>query len=188
MDTKFTHNGERFNNDAAIQPGTGSWDAIFGAGLYLHFWPVIPFANGRYLLTPQEDNGVQAFSAQVVDPNTTVVNSVSDQAFWQVGLAFEAGRTLREQLRKEPITILDGFNISLALAGTHSPKHDLIGGSGGFRRATDALFIEPGIQWQLTDTFGFYINVPVTVYRYFSKGVGTFPDVELTVGMSFAIN
>ncbi|MBI4607007.1 MAG: hypothetical protein HY721_34015 [Planctomycetes bacterium] len=184
--TTFTHNGKTLNNDYTVQPGTGSWDGIFGAALFLRFGPLVPFANGRYLWTPEEDSGVRSFRATV--RNTNEVNSVPDQATWRVGCALEAGRLIREAARQEPLGVLDRLSLSVALAGTHVPEHDIIGESDGFRRAHDALYIEPGIQWGPTSTFALYANVPISIYRYFPVIASGHPEVQVSIGMIFSLN
>ena len=182
------HNGGGFAHDVSVQTGTGSWDAMFGLHGFLRLGPFVPHASVRYLMTPQEKNGTPAFHAQLIDSNTDVENSVPDQVSWRVGTWLDAGRLLRERFTEEEVGLADRLRLALEVAGSHVLKRDLIGGSDGFRRAFDAVFLEPGLEWGVSERFSIYASVPFTVYRYLSTEPGTFPEVQVNVGMAFAIN
>jgi hypothetical protein len=176
----------RFHNDVSVLTGTGSWDGIFGTAVFLRFGYVVPFAGVRYLLTPAEDTGSQAFHPELAGIDED--NSIPDQLTWRVGIAGDVGRAVREAVSTEELPIVDSLRVITAVIGAHVPTHDLIGGSGGFRRSFDAVFIEPGIEWGLTEKLTLNASVPVTLYRYFRDSPGTFPEVQVNVGLSFQIN
>jgi hypothetical protein len=179
-------NGTRLPADISIQTGTGSWDGIFGAAMFMRFGPVVPFANARYLLAPATDTGLPALDPLLA--GQTIYNSIPDQAIWKVGASLDVGRLVREQFSEKEGGSADRVKVSLGFEGRHVPRHDLIGSSAGFRRAFDAYFLEPGFEWWITDRFGINGSFPVTVYRYLSTNPGTFPDLQVNLGLSFLLN
>lgn len=201
--------GRDYFHDISVQTGTGSTDIYLAASGYLDMGYLFPFAGVNWLITPDETNGVLAFHPQIADPNTTIVNSVTDAITWTVGFRYDLGRALVDgrcgcnkeccpnygkacdpcccgQTRQRTFT-LDKLRVSFALQGSHVPENDIFNGSTGFRRAYDALFLEPGLQYDLGANSTFFASVPLTVYRDLKTEAGTFPHTQLIVGMNFNI-
>lgn len=146
------------------------------------------YGNFYYLINPREQNGVSTSrggtpSAATI-AYTSDVMSVPDQWMLRAGANFQVKKfTFSAGYRKECL-----------------PVHDLIGGSGGFRRPGYIVSIEPGITYSFKQ-FNLYAYVPVAVTRnrtqsvpdiiktqmtgVYSQGDAAFADYAANVGISF---
>jgi len=77
------------------------------------------------------------------------------------------------------------LRMSFAVQGSHTPEQDVIGNSTGFRRAFNAIFLEPGMSYDLSSNCTLFASVPLTVYRDLYTNAGTFPHTQLNFGLSF---
>ena len=82
---------------------------------------------------------------------------------------------------------LDKLKFTFSLDGAHVPENDIFGHSTGFRRPFDALFVTPGIHYDLGENCSLFCNVPITVFRNLTTTPGTFPHTQLSLGASFNI-
>lgn len=88
---------------------------------------------------------------------------------------------------RDAMWTIDKLRASFAIQGSHSPENDIFGDSTGFRRAFDAIFLEPGISYDLGSNCTLFASVPLTVYRDLYTNPGTFPDTQFNFGMSFNV-
>ena len=154
-DYYHTANGEVIFRpvDVAAQLGDGG----FGVVLQLQAFQRIvsdlyAYATGLYLINPRKTNGTERPA-----PNTGQVNSVPDQYFGRVGVAW---------------IVWPAQSLSLTLGARIDgiPQGDLIGGiDDGFRRYGYSIYVDPGINW-VTGKNTLSVNVPVTVARYIEPG------------------
>ncbi|HMI04198.1 MAG TPA: hypothetical protein VK541_17045 [Pedobacter sp.] len=144
------------------------------------------YANAFYLANPRQNNGVRTYREVV---SATIANeaisSVPDQFMARVGANYAISKwVLSGGARVEGI-----------------PIHDVIGGSGDFRRPGYVISVEPSITYQLSK-INFYASVPVAVYRKrtqsvtdrarqtgatFVNGDAAFADYSVNLGISFRL-
>jgi hypothetical protein len=114
------------------------------------------YGNFYYLINPREQNGTSnllgrkpttvSLMNQVKAGND--INSVPDQYTIRAGADFK----------------LDKWLFSAGLRHEAIPVHDLVGGSGGSRRAGHNTSVEPGIVYSMKKS-SLYIYVPVIISR-----------------------
>jgi hypothetical protein len=138
------------NVDQSIQPGLGGWGIIFEGNAYYKVTAKTSlYANGFYMVTPQDTNGTQIAATKNTE---TSYDSVYDQ------YEFRAGVT--QQIVRLGHGVLDG---SFGGRWEGVPSDDLIGRSDGFRRPGYVLSIEPGLSYLLRHD-SFSLSVPVAEY------------------------
>lgn len=143
--------------DIAAQLGDGGWGIVLQMQAFQKVvQDLYAYAQGLYLINPREKNGTER-----PQPGSPLVNSVPDQYFARLGLSYVFGT---------------GMEWSASLGGRIDgiPAHDLIGGSGGFRRSGYAVYVDPGLNWSDGENL-LSLNIPVAVERYIRPG-GGFPD------------
>jgi hypothetical protein len=173
--------------DQSIQLGDG------GTGLTLElngFTTVAKnlglYANAFYLANPRQNNGVRTYREKVSAAIANeAISSVPDQFMARVGANYALNKWV--------------FSGGARVEGI--PIHDLIGGSGDFRRPGYVISVEPSITYQLSKV-NFYASVPVAVYRKrtqsvtdrarstpttFANGDAAFADYSINVGISFRL-
>jgi hypothetical protein len=146
-----TVNGLVYKNvDQSIQPGLGGWGYIFEGAAYYRFTEATSlYANGFYMVTPQDTNGTRTSTSTTSE---TSYNSIYDQ--------YE----LRAGVNQQLVHIWHGvLNGSLGGRWEGVPSDDLIGRSDGFRRPGYVLSIEPGLAFVLPHD-SISLNVPVAEY------------------------
>lgn len=185
-DEKFTSQaGRRVDKDVSVQPGTGNLAGIvelggtFQVNEYLNL-----FFQGRYTFAPATHTSARNFRSQLSGVGERY-NSDSDSANWRVACVISAGLILREAMQEEPLRVLDGLGLQLGIVGAHVPYDDLLGADGGFRRAANIFFVEPGLIWSPLDQVTLSVSVPVTVYRYVMKNGGNVPEYVVQFGATF---
>ena len=152
--------------DPAIQPGTGGYgiileshgySSLFFKGLPSTSWlkNTYAYADGTYIVTPQEYNGVQSPTgdepALTGGRKTAIIDSIPDEFLTRAGL---------EQM----VLPSQGVAVSAGVRWEGVPGHDLIGGSSGWRLPGASLSFEPGISYTRgKNTFSVY--VPIALYR-----------------------
>lgn len=209
-DDKSTFFEDQFYfHDVSIQTGTGSTDIFLAAAGYLEMGYLIPYAGFNWIITPDEESGVLAFHPQMADPATTITNSIFDSFSWTVGFRYDVGKALvtgqlndccNEPIEprrfcdpctgccRESLWSLDRLKFTFSLDGSHVPSEDVFGDSPGFRRPFDALFVTPGLHYDLGSNCTLFANVPITVYRNIhGTNPGTFPHTLLNFGAAFNV-
>ncbi|WP_276090152.1 hypothetical protein [Pedobacter sp. JY14-1] len=142
------------------------------------------YANAFYLANPRQNNGVRTYREVV---STTLANesisSVPDQFMARLGANYGLAK---------------GFVFSAGGRIEGIPIHDVIGGSGDFRRPGYVISVEPSLTYQI-GKIGIYTSVPVAVYRKrtqsvtdrarstptnFVNGDAAFADYSINLGIS----
>lgn len=132
--------------DMALQPGDG------GTGVMLHAqgFQILArksyfYGEGFYLVNPKESNGVATLASQGLEL------SVPDQYMARLGVGSY---------------LWPAYGVSLSLGGRIDgiPKHDLLGGSEGFRRPGYTISVEPGVNVAF-GTNVVSVAVPIAVQR-----------------------
>ena len=145
------------------------------------------YGNFYYLINPREQNGVSTSRGGTPSASTIAytsdVMSVPDQWMMRAGANFEVNK----------------FTFSAGFREECLPVHDLIGGSGGFRRPGYIVSAEPGITYAFKK-FNLYLFAPVAVVRNrtqsipdkirtimtgtYAQGDAAFADYALNIGLS----
>ena len=158
--------------DPAIQPSDGGWGIIGTIHAFTSlYFPLIPatswlkntyaYADGLYRATPQEYSHTQTLFGD--QKNMTggfyglTYDSIDDQFLTRVGMSQNLWPSV-------------GLSASAGVRFEGVPKHDLIGGSDGWRLPGNSRSFEPS----LTLTRGkqsFSVSVPIAFHRYGSNSV-----------------
>ena len=134
------------NVDQSIQPGEGGWGFLGDVMAFRTVKKFSLYVNAAYLLTPEENNGVQNGN-NTSGPSQYM--SVYDQFFLAGGTGFP---------------IRGPFSGGVALRVEGVPAHDLVGGQFGFRRPGVAVSFQPSISVRAgKNTVDFAI--PIALYR-----------------------
>jgi len=173
--------------DQSIQLGDG------GTGLTLELNSFVNikhnlglYANAFYLSNPRQNNGVRTYR-ELVSPSLAneAISSVPDQFMARLGANYA----------------VDKFVVSAGGRIEGIPIHDVIGGSGDFRRPGYVISVEPSLTYQLS-RINIYASVPAAVYRKrtqsvtdrarststtFVNGDAAFADYSVNLGISFRL-
>lgn len=179
--------------DQSIQLGDGGTGITFELNAFQRFNDHFGvYGNFYYLSNPREHNGVRTYR-EVISPQfadrlaNEAIMSVPDQYMVRGGFDY----TNR------------AFSASLGARIECVPVHDLIGGSGEFRRPGYVWSVEPGISYQL-GAAQLFATVPVALIRNrtqsvtdkeyskkvgeFTQGDAAFADYSVNFGISFRFN
>ena len=135
--------------DISVQPGNGAWGVVPTVQAFRSFRHFSVYGVATYLINPRNTTGTPAFFSALRDPNTTNVNSSTDQYVAEFGGAVPT-----------PIRWLS-FTTSYRFSGV--PVNDLFGPSDGFRRPADLQYISPGLQVNL---FGRTVNFSIPIVTH----------------------
>lgn len=174
------YQGEFLYDDISIQTGTGSWDPLLGFFAYRRTGYVTWFGSFNYRISPSSTTNALALDPLLMDPNSTIRNSVTDQLSADVGFNFALGQWMLDE-RGCCNSLWNGLTASLAVVEAAVPSNDIINDSQGYRRAFNALYVRPGFIWTPRADTSVYLNVPVTVDRNLEVP-GSFPDVSFSLG------
>lgn len=174
--------------DQSIQLGDGGTGITFELnGFYNLSHKINLYGNFYYLSNPREQNGTSTArggtpSASAVK-NGSDVMSVPDQYMIRAGASF----------------IFNALTASIGVRDECLPVHDLIGGSGGFRRPGYIISAEPGVTYQLKK-INFFAYLPVAIVRNrtqsvpdkittqltgtYTQGDAAFADYAINIGLS----
>ncbi|MBS1596728.1 MAG: transporter [Bacteroidetes bacterium] len=145
--------------DQSIQLGDGGTGITGEINAYYNFSKFFSaYGNFYYLSNPREQNGVSTArggtpSALAVK-NGSAVMSVPDQYMARVGINYT----------------VDNFIFSAGVRDECLPVHDLVGGSGGFRRPGYIISAEPGLAYSIKRV-AIYAFVPVAIVRNRTQSV-----------------
>lgn len=154
--------------DPAIQPGDGGWGILVGGNAFTSlsfsqlphsnwFVNTYAYAEGDYVITPQETNGVQSVIGD--EPALTggfkgfIYDSIPDQFLVRAGIS-------------QIVWPSKGVSVSAGIRWEGVPPHDLIGGDFGWRLPGYSLSFEPGVTWSPRRQDSFSVYVPIAVHRY----------------------
>ncbi|HEX8462811.1 MAG TPA: hypothetical protein VF623_15355 [Segetibacter sp.] len=175
--------------DQSIQLGDGGTGfTVETNGFYNIARNVSFYGNFYYLINPREQNGVRTYR-ETVSPTLAneAIMSVPDQYMLRGGFNY-ALRSLK------------GFSVAAGARLEGIPVHDLIGGSGDFRRPGYIWSAEPTLNYSRGNC-SFFASVPFAVVRNrtqsvtdqensktrgtFVRGDAAFADYTINIGMSF---
>ncbi len=151
--------------DISVQPGNGAWGVVPTVQAFRSLRRFSVYGVATYLINPRNTTGTKAFFPSLRDPNTTTINSSTDQYVAEFGGAIPT-----------PIHWLY-FTTSYRFSGV--PVHDLFGPSDGFRRPANLQYISPGLEVTLlgrTVNFSLPIVTYIDVKPRIVNGVNTNTD------------
>lgn len=113
------------------------------------------YLNAYYLINPREQNGVRTYR-ETLSPALANegIMSVPDQYMFRAGLTYA----------------VNNFTASAGARLEGIPVHDLVGGSGDFRRPGYVWSVEPGLAYRLKKV-NLYASVPVAFVRNRTQSV-----------------
>jgi len=177
--------------DQSIQLGDGGTGFAGEVNAFYYFSSHLStYANLYYLANPREQNGVSTSRGGVPSQLTILTESstmsVPDQYLLRAGINYSSGPLLA----------------TLGVRDECLPVHDLIGGSGGFRRPGYIISVEPGITYNLKRA-SIYAFVPVALVRdrtqsvpdkiktqmtgVYSHGDAAFADYVVNIGCTIKL-
>lgn len=141
--------GRQIPVDISVQPGNGAWGIVPTVQAFRSFNRFAVYGFGTYLINPKDTTGTQAFFPALSNPNTTTLNSSTDQYMAEFGGAIP--------------TPLHWLSITAGYRFSGVPVRDLIGKSDGFRRPADLQYAMPGLD---VTVLGRTINFSVPMVTY----------------------
>ena len=174
--------------DQSIQLGDGGTGITLELNTFYKFSHAISlYGNFYYLSNPREQNGTSTTRGGIASTaalkNSSDVMSVPDQFMIRAGASFK----------------LNAFTASVGFREECLPVHDLIGGSGGFRRPGYIISAEPGVVYQLKK-LNLFVYAPVALVRNrtqsvpdkittdltgkFTQGDAAFADYAINIGFN----
>lgn len=176
--------------DQSIQLGDGGTGITVELNTYYNiFHNFGVYGNFFYLVNPREQNGVRTYR-ETLTPRLAneAIMSVPDQYMARGGFSYSLNALAR------------GLSIAAGARLEGIPVHDIVGGSGDFRRPGYVWSIEPGINYS-GKKFSFFVTVPVAFIRNrtqsvtdkensvktntFVRGDAAFADYSVNAGVSF---
>jgi hypothetical protein len=143
--------------DQSIQLGDGGTGFTTELNAYYNFNHNFGmYGNLYYLINPREQNGVRTYREMVsASLANEAISSVPDQYMFRAGFnyGFHNGLSLAAGMRLEGI-----------------PVHDLVGGSGDFRRPGYIWSVEPTATYSVKK-LNFFVSVPFAVVRNRTQSV-----------------
>lgn len=179
-DSGDDYQGRFLYDDISIQTGTGSWDPLLGFFAYRRTGYWTWFGSFNYRISPESRTDALALDPLLMDPNSTIRNSVPDQLSADIGFNWAMGDWLANE-RCSCNPFLTKLTATFAVIEAAVPEHDLFNDSEGYRRAFNALFLRPGFIWTPKHDVSIYGNFPITVHRDLTVP-GSFPDVTFSFG------
>ena len=172
--------------DQSIQLGDGGTGLTVEMNTYLNFNHQFGvYGNFYYLINPREQNGTRTYRETLTPALANeAIMSVPDQYMARAGVSYMSkGLSLAAGARLEGI-----------------PVHDLVGGSGDFRRPGYIISAEPSINYSIKKV-SLFASIPVALVRNrtqsvtdkensitrgtFVRGDAAFADYSINAGISF---
>lgn len=174
--------------DQSIQLGDGGTGIVLEANIYYYLSEKLSiYSNLYYLSNPREQNGTSTSRGTPPSASSIATESSTMSVPDQYMIRLVTNYTLNK------------FLLTLGVRDECLPVHDLIGGSGGFRRPGFIVSAEPGITYNIKK-MNFYAFVPVAVIRdrtqsvpdkiktamtgAYSHGDAAFADYVINVGFT----
>ncbi len=145
--------------DQSIQLGDGGTGFTTEVNAYYNFKHNFGmYGNFYYLLNPREQNGVRTYR-ETLAPSLAneAICSVPDQYMFRAGFNYS-------------FTQVKGLSIAAGAKLEGIPVHDIIGGSGDFRRPGYIWSIEPIATYQVKKV-SFFLSLPFAVVRNRTQSV-----------------
>ena len=174
--------------DQSIQLGDGGTGITFEINAFYSFTEKFStYANAYYLSNAREQNGTSTARGGTPSQSSILYESSTMSVPDQYML--RAGANLK----------VNSFLLSLGVRDECLPVHDLIGGSGGFRRPGFIISLEPGVTYSFKK-FDLYAYVPMALERnrtqsvpdkiktkmtgVYSQGDAAFADYTVNIGFT----
>jgi len=172
--------------DQSIQLGDGGTGFTVELNTFYNFKSNLGvYGNFYYLVNPREQNGVRTYRETLTPALANeAIMSVPDQYMFRAGVNYS----------------LKGFSFGAGARLDGIPVHDLVGGSGDFRRPGYVWSVEPSVNYSFKNV-SLFASVPVAVVRNrtqsvtdkensvkrgtFVRGDAAFADYSINVGASF---
>lgn len=163
--TDVKDGGEKLETE--FQPGTGSWDWLFGASASINFGRIGLHGNVLYNLTTEGSQNTE----------------IGDAFFYNLGVVYSLSSGEGEAHHGHDHSHLK-WDIMLELNGEYREKNEIDGekedNSGG-----DVIFLSPGIRISSSDKWSLFLSVGKSIYDDFN-GRQTDVDSRLVGGIGFA--
>lgn len=152
--------------DQSIQLGDGGTGFTTELNAYYNFKRNFGmYGNFYYLINPREQNGVRTYRETLVASLANeAICSVPDQYMFRSGFNYSFNHI-------HGLTVAAGAKLECV------PVHDLIGGSGDFRRPGYIWSIEPAVAYQV-NKLNFFVSVPFAIARNRTQSV---TDIENSI-------
>ena len=123
------------------------------------------YGNFYYLINPREQNGVRTYR-ETLSPTLAneAICSVPDQYMFRAGLNYSFNH-------------IKGLSVAAGARLEGIPVHDLVGGSGDFRRPGYIWSVEPTVNYSV-QKLNFFFSVPFAVVRNRTQSV---TDIENSI-------
>lgn len=175
--------------DQSIQLGDGGTGITLELNSFYNFKSNFGvYGSFYYLSNPREQNGTRTYRETLTPALANeAIMSVPDQYMARAGFNYSFNHT-------------QGLSLSAGARLEGIPVHDIIGGSGDFRRPGYIVSVEPGINYTLK-TVSLFAAVPVALVRNrtqsvtdkensitrntFVRGDAAFADYSINIGASF---
>jgi hypothetical protein len=141
--------GRQIPEDISVQPGNRAWGIVPTVQAFRTFRRASVYGFATYLINPRNTTGTPAFFPSLSNPNTTTVNSSTDQYVAEIGGAIP--------------TPLRWFSFTASYRFSGVPVTDLFGPSDGFRRPANLQYVAPGFQINL---FGRSVNFSIPIVTH----------------------
>jgi hypothetical protein len=146
------------------------------------------YGNFYYLINPREQNGVRTYRETLISRLANeAIMSVPDQYMARAGFNYSFNH-------------IKGLTAAAGVKLEGIPVHDLIGGSGDFRRPGYVWSVEPALNYQIKKT-SLFASVPIAFIRNrtqsvtdkensittgkFVRGDAAFSDYVVNIGAAF---
>jgi len=172
--------------DQSIQLGDGGTGFTIEANTFYNFSKHVNlYGNLYYLVNPREQNGVRTYRETLTPALANeAICSVPDQYMARFGANINTN---------------GGFSASVGGRMEGIPVHDLVGGSGDFRRPGYVISVEPAVNYAIKKV-NLFASVPVALVRNrlqsvtdkentakrgtFVRGDAAFADYVVNIGLS----
>ena len=155
--------------DPSIQLGDGGTGFTTEVNAYYNFKSNFGvYSNFYYLSNPREQNGVRTYR-ETLSPALAneAIASVPDQYMFRGGLNYSFKQ-------------VKGLSVAGGVKLEGIPVHDLVGGSGDFRRPGYIWSVEPAVAYQVKK-LNFFLSIPVAFDRNRTQSV-TDMENSITTG------
>jgi hypothetical protein len=174
--------------DQSIQLGDGGTGITVEANTFYNFKNNLGvYGNFYYLINPREQNGVRTY-------RETLTPALANEAICSVPDQYMARGGFNYSFKQ-----IDGLTVAAGARLEGIPVHDLIGGSGDFRRPGYVWSVEPAINYSFKKS-SLFASVPVMIVRNrtqsvtdkensakrgtFVRGDAAFADYVINIGFS----
>lgn len=175
--------------DQSIQLGDGGTGFTVEANTYYNINKSLSvYGNFYYLVNPREQNGVRTYRETLTPALANeAICSVPDQYMARAGFGYSFNH-------------VRGLSVAAGARLEGIPVHDLVGGSGDFRRPGFILSVEPSVNYAFKNC-NLFISVPFAAVRNrtqsvtdkensvkrgtFVRGDAAFADYTVNIGAAF---